>query len=188
MKKFLTIAALATLAAAVSTAAQAQSVAPWSAELGYSALSVRDGANGLKWNPSTLRAVVGYDLHRNLAIEGLAAFGVDSDASTNPTGLNTVRLEVRQSYGLFLKPRLQLDDRTEVFGRLGWTETTVIGSSTSQAGVTNSQKRRLNDGAWGAGVNYRFATKAYVGLDYMNSYEKDGIKVDAVTVSVGTRF
>ena len=42
--------------------------------------------------------------------------------------------------------------------------------------------------AWGLGGRYNFSKTLYGGLDYMQYYKKDGVKIDGVTLNVGYRF
>lgn len=45
-----------------------------------------------------------------------------------------------------------------------------------------------SDVAYGFGASYRVTPQAYVTLDYMNYYKKDGFKADGFTLGVGYRF
>lgn len=38
------------------------------------------------------------------------------------------------------------------------------------------------------GIAYRFEPRYNIGLDYMRYFDKEGTKVDGVTVSLGYRF
>ena len=42
--------------------------------------------------------------------------------------------------------------------------------------------------AFGAGVNWQFSPRAYLGLDYMSYYDNGGTKINGATLSVGTRW
>jgi outer membrane autotransporter protein len=66
-----------------------------------------------------------------------------------------------------------------VFARLGFARTNV-GLSTGD--VTS------NDFAYGVGVKYNVTPKVNVGLDYTRLADKDGVKVDGVTLGLGYRF
>jgi outer membrane autotransporter protein len=81
-----------------------------------------------------------------------------------------------------VKPKYDINN-FELFGRLGWARTKV---NVSGPGVDASGTG--NDFAYGVGVNYNFNPRTYVGLDYMSYHDKDSVKVNGVTVSVGYRF
>jgi opacity protein-like surface antigen len=160
---------------------------PWSAELGYSSLDIESGGVGFK--PGAVRLMLGYSVHPNVAVEGMAAFNANDDSSTVRVGAIPVSVdaELRRSYGLFVKPKIMLGDRFEVFGRLGWVESKIRVSG-SVPGAAFSASDSGNDVAYGAGANWYFARNVYAGLDYMNWYDKGGTKIDGWTFNIGTRF
>lgn len=153
-----------------SFAAQAQqspaSTTPWYAELGYTAVSVR--AFGAKVDPHAVRAIVGYNVHSNIAVEGMLAGGVASDNG----------VKVKNAAGIFVKPKLTVDN-LELFARLGWVQSRLAGG-----GATAKD----DDFAWGAGLNYSINPRTYVSLDYVQYYNKSPVRVDGVTLGVGFRF
>jgi predicted porin len=171
--KRIAIAAAAAIAM-LSTAAQAQT-SPVYGEIGYTMLKMK--AEGESVKPNALRGIVGYTLHPNVAVEGMLAFGVGDDS------INGVDVKLQHAYGAYVKPKFDVTPQFEVFGRLGFTEAKF--KATDAAG---SESDSDNDFSYGLGAAYRFNPRMSVGLDYMRYSDKDGVKVDGVTVSFGYRF
>ena len=152
---------------------------PLYGELGYTWAKVSgDGASA---KPGLLRGIIGYDIHPNLAVEGMLGVGVKDD-STNIGGTD-VNAKVQHTVGVYLTPKMNVTPALNVFARLGYASTRVkfdspVGSATTSKG----------DWSYGAGVQYAFGRATYAGLDYMRYLNKDGVKVDGVTLSVGYHF
>lgn len=155
--------------------AQAQQRSPLYGEIGYSFNTVK-AEGGFDANPQALRGIIGYNFHPYFAAEGMLAFGTSSDSDQG------VDVKVRHAYGIFAKPKYDFGN-IEVFGRLGWARTKVRGEV---GGVTGDDS--ASDIAYGLGVNYSFNPKMYVGADWMRLRDKDGVKVDGLTISLGYRF
>ena len=172
---------LSVLTIAVSaTAAQAQLYG----EIGYTPLTVTDtsGANKVEASPSAIGLTLGYDIHPYFSVEAMAAFGAGDD-QVDVSGLGAVNVKVDNSYGVFVKPKYMLNDKFEVFGRLGYlkTEYTASGNALS----TTESKSGV---AYGVGANYYFNPKTYATVSYMNMYDKDNTKVEGVTFGLGMKF
>lgn len=170
MKTIAIAAAAASLLLGVAAHAQQAPVSPVYGELGYSWTQIQ--GNGFKVTPGAVRGIVGYDVHPNLAVEGMLEAGTGHDSD------NGVSAKLNSSYGLFVKPKYDFGN-AEVFARVGWARTSV-GLSTGD--VTS------NDFAYGAGVKYNVTPRVDVGLDYTRLADKNGVKVDGVTLGVGYRF
>lgn len=189
--KLIAIAAATTMLLA-GGAAQAQMMARGAAgnvygELGYTALKIQE--TGVDVKPGMLRGIVGFNLHPNVAVEGMLGFGVRKD-NTN-TSFNGVPVNVegdlRHMFGIYVKPKVMLGDAVELFGRVGYTDISLR-SSASVAGFRASDTSSGSDWSYGLGANFNIAPRAYVGVDYMRYYDKNDTKLDGVTVSVGYRF
>ena len=197
--KLIAIAAASTLLM-LGGAAQAQqarsTVGGTYAELGYTQLKFSGEGASLK--PSALRGIVGYDFHPNFAVEGMLAFGVrdDSISETVVSGTDTatanVKVKLQHAYGVYLKPKANVTDALEVFGRLGYTRAKVKGTADVSLNGVNvgSMSDSSSDGgvSYGLGANFKFSPAAYVGIDYMHYFKKDGVKAEGFTVGVGFRF
>jgi opacity protein-like surface antigen len=176
--KRIAIAAAAALLMLGTAQAQQASASPLYGELGYTFLSVK--GNGLDADPQALRGIIGYDVHRYLAVEGMLAFGVRKDTFFDFEE-NTVKL--KHAFGLFVKPKYDFGN-IEAFARLGWARTKVDFSCPSGL----CQGSNDSDFAYGLGVNYRFNPKMHVGLDWARYQDKGGVKVDGWTIGFGYRF
>lgn len=172
MKAIAIAAAAASLLLGVAAHAQQQpaSTSPVYGELGYSWTQIH--GNGFKASPGAVRGIIGYDLHPNLAIEGMVTGGTGHDSD------NGVDTKLKSSYGLFVKPKYDIGN-TELFARAGWARTNV-GLNTGD--VTS------NDFAYGVGVKYNITPQMNVGLDYTRLANKNGVKVDGLTLGVGYHF
>jgi opacity protein-like surface antigen len=178
-----TIAALLFTAAAAQAQTQygstAANASPMYGELGYTWAKVSGDGGSAK--PGLLRGIIGYNFHPNLAVEGMAAVGIKDD-SRNIGGVD-VNAKVQHSLGIYLKPKFNVTPALEVFGRAGYASTQVKLDS-----ALGSSSTRQGDWSYGAGLTYSFGRATYAGLDYMRYADKDGVKVDGVTLSVGYRF
>ncbi|MDE2607887.1 MAG: porin family protein [Burkholderiales bacterium] len=176
MKRIATAAASAFLLLGTAAHAQQQSaMSPLYGELGYSWLNIK--GNGADTDSGALRGILGYDLMPNLAIEGMVAGGTSSDSNQGVT------MKLHDSYGLFLKPKVDVGSNVELFGRLGWARSNVDVSCASGCANTSG-----NDFAYGLGVNYKINQQLRVGLDYTHLMDRGGVKVDGVTLGVGYHF
>ena len=178
--KHLTLAAAAAFLLLGTAHAQQASTSPLYGELGYSFLKVK--GNGFSADPHALRAIIGYEFHPLVAVEGMAAIGTRKDTFND--GVEDVRIKMKHAFGVFAKPKFNPNPNVELFGRLGWVKSRFEASCPSGTCQGDSD----SDFAYGAGLNYRFNPKAHVGIDYMRYFSKNGVKIDGVTVSVGYRF
>ena len=166
MKRIAIAAAAALLMLGTAQAQQARATSPLYGELGYTFLNIE--GRGLNTDPQALRGILGYGFHPNFAVEGMLAFGTQSD--------NNVKLE--NAFGVFLKPKYDFGN-VEAFARLGWVRSDV------EVGAFSDDD---SDFAYGVGLNYNFNPRTYVGADYTRYFDKDGVQVDGFTISIGYRF
>jgi hypothetical protein len=151
-------------------------------ELGYTFLKI--DAFGTSLRPGAIRGILGYDLHPNLALEGMVAGGVnDDDKGIAIGGVPTsVTAKMDYMYGIWAKPKYVFPQyQSELFGRFGWAHTKA---EISRAGF-GSAKESQDDFAWGIGANYRFNPNGYVGIDWMRYSNQSNSHVDGLTLSVG---
>ncbi|CAG4884912.1 Maltoporin (maltose/maltodextrin high-affinity receptor, phage lambda receptor protein) [Georgfuchsia toluolica] len=107
----------------------------------------------------------------------MLAGGVQDDNVETPFG--SVNVDLKHTYGAFLKPKMDLGQNFELFARLGWAKTKI-----DAGGGSDSE----SDFAYGVGLQYSFSPKAYVTGGYMNLYDKDGVQVDGWNIGVGYKF
>lgn len=163
-------------------AAQAQTNAsPIYAEIGYSLLHADVGSNGL--DIGAVRGIVGYELHPYLALEAMLAVGVTDDR-TKALFLERVKLKMEHAYGLYIKPKLQVTDSLQLFGRVGYAESKFKATREGYGSDSDSD----HDVSFGIGLNYAFSKAMYGTLDYTRYYDKDDFKVNGLTFGVGYKF
>ncbi len=161
--------------------AQAQTAAPspFYGEIGYAA--VNTDVLGADSDLGMARGILGYELHPNVAVEAMFGLGVGDDKTSD--GEHTDKLKLEHSYGLYLKPKLQLAQGLEVFGRIGYTRIKLELTSPDHR-ETDSD----DDVSYGLGVSYQFTKSVYGSFDYMRYYDKDATKIDGFSLAVGYRF
>ena len=166
--------------AMISASAQAQSSTPaLYGELGYTFLKYSD--EGVDIKPGAIRGIFGYNISPNLAIEGMLALGIKDDTISI---LGTpVKAELVRAYGIYVKPKVNLTNDLELFGRIGFADSRV---KLSARGLSASDSDR--SASYGVGLNFKISPTVAVGVDYMSYYNKDGGKAEGFTVGVGTSF
>ena len=107
-----------------STPALAQSSGPW-VSVGAGIVDAEtDERSGAGFTATTLGARIGYDFGRYFGVEaegalGLSGSGEDrSGAPDRPFGFDE-RFEYAADYGVFLRGRVPVSDRVEIFARIG---------------------------------------------------------------------
>lgn len=179
MKKIILASALALMA----TGAQAQ----FYGEVGYSVVNAKQNVNGneFKGKPNAIRGIVGFDFHRNLAIEGMAAFGVrDGDLKVNGQTITGVKLELDNMVGIYLKPKARLNDSVEVFARVGAARIEGTGSAPGFGSISASETSL----SWGTGLSFSVTQAVGMNVDFMQYIRKDGFTARGLTVGVGMKF
>ena len=180
MKLIAIAAASALLMIGTAHAQQARSAAAGAyAEIGYTQFNIDGGGSDVK--PGALRGIVGYNVHPNVAVEGMLAFGVKED-DVSVGGVNA-EVKLKNALGLYVKPKVNVGEAFEVFGRLGYTRAKVEASVGALSGSGSE-----SGFSYGLGANFAFSPRAYVGIDYMRYLKEDGVKTDGFTVGVGYRF
>lgn len=199
MKMIAIAAASALLLLGTAHAQQARSALSGGyVELGYTQLKISDDQGGSDAKPGALRGIAGYNLHPNIAVEGMLAFGVRDDETTETVATAvgpvnaTAEIKLKNAIGLYVKPKFNVTDAFEVFGRVGYTRAKFEGTARATVPglgtVSVSEDDSESGASVGFGASYRFTPNAYVGLDYMRYIKKDGVKTDGLTLGVGYRF
>jgi opacity protein-like surface antigen len=198
MKLIAIAAASALLVLGTAHAQQARSALSGGyAEIGYTQLKL-SGEGAADAKPGAIRGIVGYDVHPNFALEGMLAFGVrdDNASETFSTGFGPVtatgEIKLKHAFGLYVKPKFDLTDAVQVYGRVGYTRARFEASATATVpgvGTVSASDADSEGGAsFGLGANFKFTPNAYVGLDYMRYFKRDGVNVNGLTIGLGYRF
>lgn len=179
MKKLIIVTAIALAA----VGAQAQTYG----EIGYTSVTAKDSSNGssIEASPSAIRGILGYELNPHLAIEGMVGFGMSDDTiKVNGANLSSAKLAIDSVFGVYLKPKTKLNEKVEVFARVGFAE--VKGTTTVTGfGSETSKESSLS---FGAGMSYAINPTTSFNADYMQYLSKDGFKANGFTFGVGFKF
>ena len=173
--KYALIALLSALAAG-SASAQSMSNQGYYGEVGYLALNLKNDNNGFDATPKLARVTFGKEIDKNLSIEGNYAFTVSKDSSLVGGTNYTAKAS---SFGVSLKPKMEIAKDVEAFARIGATHSKYEDEGSSVS------KTKL---AYGIGMQAQITKDVYGQVDYMNYYKQDGLSAKGFTVSVGTRF
>jgi outer membrane autotransporter protein len=163
-------------------AAQAQTYV----ELAYTATKLEKNTSDLniESKPSAVRGIVGYEFNPNLAFEGMASFGTGSSSITaDGQSVADANFKIDNSLGLYLKPKVKLNDNIEVFGRVGYAVSsyTIFESASSKSGTTGSF-------SYGAGLSYAITPTISLNADYMQYLSKDKVTANGFSFGVGYKF
>ncbi len=90
---------------------------------------------------------VGYNFNKYIAVEGRAGFGI-TDADHDGGGTS----ELKENYGIYLKPQLPLGDKVSLFGLAGYAKAKVE----STGGSTGSLIGEVNEGSPSFGLGLEF--------------------------------
>ncbi|MFY9329250.1 MAG: porin family protein [Georgfuchsia sp.] len=165
--------AIALVVAATAASAQVYG------EVAYTGLTYEE--EGGKADLGTLGATIGYEINKNLAVEGMFAAGVQDD-DVDVGGFN-VNVDLKNTYGVFLKPKAELAENLEVYARLGWAKSKIEASAFGQT-MSDSG----SDFAYGVGLQYSFSPTTYVTGSYTNLYDKEGTTIDGWGIGIGYKF
>lgn len=137
----------------------------------------------LKAKPAVLTGFVGYEIHPNVAVEGFLGLGASNASVTLDGAATAVKAKISNSYGIFVKPKVMINNEVELFGRLGYARSKV---KLSADGESASE----SDGsfAYGVGGNYYLNKQTYLTASYMSFYSKDGLKATGLNLGVGYKF
>jgi len=174
-----TLIAVALTAASCVTFAQSSSYG----EVAY--VSGRYSEPGISANPTSLRLLFGMKSSDSLSYEGLLALGM---ATGNGRYLNVnYGIKANSVLGFYAKGTSKLSDSVQVFGRLGFTRTSLTDSASGPGG---SAQQTTSGGSlsYGAGLNFNIDTSSSVNLDYMAYYNRNGINLNGLGVGYQTAF
>ena len=161
-------------------------------ELGITQVSFEDSdASAPTFKPTVLRAVVGYGLSDNFAIEGMLGAGMSdgtADASVAGYSVN-YKIKVDSMVGAYLKLKAQATPGVELFGRVGYAKIRANVSSTVPALRFSSSSSGEVDGAsWGLGAKFAVSPAVALTVDFMSYVNKDGGTYTGPTFGVAYKF
>ncbi len=176
--KYALVTLFAVLAAGTASAQSMSKSSGYYGEAGYSAIKLNDGVTSA--SPKLVRLIVGTNINTNLDLEGMVALtATKGDWKNNDSNGKASA----KHFGFYAKPKIEIAQDTEVFGRLGISHTSWK-SETS----TDSSNDSFTKLAYGIGIQTQFTKDIYGQVDYMNLGKKQGVSAKGITFSVGTRF
>lgn len=195
-------AALAILAV---SPVQAQEARPkWYAELGYTQFYFSSYESNppdprYAYSSGAMAGTAGYQLHPNLAIEGLAGLGISKGAIRArregiPLDVGLIHGEVRRGFGVFVKPSVAINERIEFFGRLGWL---YAEHRVSYPTLNMADDFKNESVAYGVGAQFNLSSTSYVQTSWMNYLKRSRFldpfvlyrtRIYGLNVSYGIRF
>jgi hypothetical protein len=178
--------AIALLGAVATLSAQAQSANKdgWYGEIGYLSLRFSDQSE-IKPTPKLARFVIGKNYSEYLALEAMAATTMSKDSWSTSSGFqgNTSGT----TYGVMLKPKYEIANGTEIFGRLGYGYLSPK-SDYSYGNNSGTGSPSATSAIYGVGIQTDFSKNVYGQIDYMSYGGKDSWKGNGYTFSLGFRF
>ncbi len=141
-------------------------------------MKIKDDGDDLG-SSKNLRGILGYELHPNLAVEGLLSVGVSDGHAT----IQGIREDTRVDHvmGLYLKPKLAVTPGLEVFGRVGYAR-----AKTTNSLLGMSESVSSSDMSYGVGLAYRINDRLSAVVDYTLYSNKDNTKLQGL--SAGLRW
>lgn len=147
-------------------------------------LSIAKSGDKLEATPHVVRLILGRDVSRYLAVEGMFAFGVKSDGVVlNGLADPDSSLKSHNAYGLYLRPKYPLTDNLTVFWRLGYNR--IDYSLTNPAGKDSDHQSGF---AYGAGVSITVNPRLNVFIDYMSYLDRLQAASRGIGAGLGFRF
>lgn len=181
MKKMIRFLSVTAVLATAAAAAQAQVYVEGS----VTGLTAKDATLGFQSKPSTFSGLVGYTVHPNVDVEGYLAMSAAESDMTFDGENSGIKWKVKSSFGAFVKPKVMVSKELEVFGRIGYLENKFSANTKDRKNTTGATEGSF---AYGMGANYYFDKRTYVTGSYMSYHNKDGFKVNGLSVGVGYKF
>jgi len=177
--------AIATAVLACYLNAAAQNSDGFYYEAAYSNISIKDASsdNLGTWKPSAIRMTFGGVMVDNIALEGFVVQGLQSD-TLKVYGSN-LDVSVKTSYGIALRPFVNLSNNVELYGRLGTIRLKSEGLATYN-GIATSTSAQNTHSLYGVGLGYKLKDNLKFVADYtkLSTFEE----TKSSLISVGVRF
>ena len=184
MKKLIAL----TVAATAYSAVFAQSTSNLYGEVAYTTVTIKDVSqyNLGTYKPTAARFTLGTIVRDNVAVEGFVLQGMsDSSNAVNVNGVTNINVKLKTSYGVAVRPFVNLTKDMELFGRIGsmrvMNDVTLSGGGSSQ---TDSQKTTYL--VHGFGVSYKLNDSLKATIDYTKLPTKEDAQ--SSIVAVGLRY
>ena len=176
------MSSLTVCAALCAVAATANAESPNYIELGYGFVQIHD--SGFSATPGVAILRYGYQITPNVAIEADGLATAQHATVYVPSVLGAVPFNIRVSGGgLFVKGSINPMPNLEFFAKVG-----AIDASVNAAEYGGSVTATGTSAAYGAGAHVGIGTSAYVQIEYMSYYDKNGAQAHGPALSIGWTF
>lgn len=165
----------------VATPALAYELKPhWYLGASYDPLTL-SGSDGGDFDVDAVTVKLGAGLHRFMAVEARAGFGVGDDTQTV---LGTpVTAEIDQFYGAYLKGIIPLHQTVSLYGLAGYTQVEATASS-----VLGSESEKSDGFSYGAGLAWHFNRNVSINAEWMSYLDKDDFELDGFGLGANVSF
>jgi len=155
-------------------------------ELGYLTANYSELYSNATYTWSSIgayRVVLGVDLDDSIAIEGMYASGF-SNGSLTISGYST-SVTLNSSYGLYAKPKLNLNQNATLFARVGFAQTNGTASIPGLGWSSTGSDSSLS---YGLGASFKINETMSINGDYMVYYNSTSTPINGMTFGIGYRF
>lgn len=186
----------ASVLAIAASVASAQEGISFYGEAGYTFGEV-EIADADSANVGLLGVTLGANVHEYLAVEVMFAGGVaddDIDLSLDDGWIEgEANIEVKNTYGVFLKPKVNLTEELEIFAKIGWVQSELSLDADLvdyywEESYSISESDSDDSFAYAVGAQYSFLPNAYVSASYVSLYDDDDVELSGWNLSVGMKF
>lgn len=123
----------------------------------------------------------GYNFNKNLALEGMIAGNLNS--ANFYYGQTNISANVQNAYGAYGKGTIEISDVFSLYVKVGATNGTLNASS-----AYGSAYQSGTSPSYGAGIQAAVNANAYVSLDYMSYYNRNGVSIVGPSLNAGYKF
>ena len=148
----------------ITTSTQAE---PLFVQMGYASLKHNLQASNIAINSDVdqVTAVVGYQIHPNIVVEGLLGLGM-SNKDFLKTNTNTYSNKINNMFGIYVKPKFDITDTLSFNARVGYSQATL--EITDRTSTAERKLAYTSSGlSYGVGLSYAVQESLNINLDYM---------------------
>lgn len=148
----------------------------WYAGAAYETMNLGgDGGSDFDVDAATVK--LGAGLHRFMAVEARAGFGVNDDSQGGVTA------EIDQFYSAFLKGMVPVHRNVSLYGLAGYSKVEV-----SASGPLGSGSNDVEDFSYGAGVAWHFNRNVSINAEWVSYVDKEDVEMDGVGLGASFSF
>lgn len=204
MKKTLLNTSIVLLLGAASFASNANGDMYWGANFASSELT--SGAHSKDLSLNTVYSRIGKNFNKYFSLEGRIGFGVGDDEFSNQEikpeenynyiNTTTFNLKLRNTYGLYLRAGLPVNEFFYPYAILGLTQNKIETNKKHRVvhpynGIDykfESNSKSITDASYGLGVDLKVHENISINLEYLNYLDKDGMELSGFSIGVISKF